>query len=72
MRRWWRTAGLFWKPSDGPNRRPPLYEGGPVVKGRFCSHRPVKAGGWGVGGEQRSSLYRLLVGGLGWMGGSLR
>jgi hypothetical protein len=26
--------------------------------------------GWGV--EQRSSLYRLLAGGQGWMGGSLR
>ena len=47
------------------NRRPPLYEEGPWVKGVADLYRPVRAGVGVVGGELCSSLYRLLVGGQG-------
>jgi hypothetical protein len=51
--------------------QPPYYEGGPCVNGGLLC-RGVRVG-VPVGFVERcSSLYRLLVGGSGWMGASLR
>jgi hypothetical protein len=51
--------GFSANPLTDSNRRPPLYEEGPWVKWQL-SCRPVMAGAGVVGGEQCSSLYRLL------------
>src|SRR6266849_7079144 len=49
-------------PLTDSNRRPPLYEEGPVCQVVGCCYRPVRAGVRVGVIEQRSSLYRLLVG----------
>jgi len=51
--------------------QPPLYEGGPCVNGGLLC-RGVRVGVLVGFVERCSSLYRLLVGGSGWMGASLR
>ena len=63
------TCRNFPEPSDGLEPSTPLYEEGPRVKCGCCV--AVMAGVLAWFGEQRSSLYRLLVGGSGWMGASL-
>ena len=57
-----RRAALLQSPLTDSNRRPPLYEEGPCVKWVVFVHRPVRAGVRVGVLEQRSSLYRLLVG----------
>jgi hypothetical protein len=52
-------AAALQSPLTDSNRRPPLYEEGPLVKG-WCSYRPVMVGVAVVGGEWCSSRYRLL------------